>query len=377
MSTTTKTPRQKSSKAHKKAQLVQDLSQLKMLGECVCWGGVAENWGKKNTRTQVEQALTSAGLDPKLAKVFSWELAFSRTCNELKEDKNNKRVIDVVRDDKDEILFQLSRKHEKDDLDTLGVEKEVEWKKETKILLNKTSGHLSSKNPRILEIARELLKKHKEERTTSDISIIVGKLFAEHSDLIPIAHGVYFVPEQYTPFTDQVHTFMRALGREMSRLPIPAGTQHGDQTVCNAVVTHIDNLLEELTTAVSNFSLTTQQNTVVNTASRINAVRSKLEAYATILGDKKDLILEKVEEANTQLITKLEGLEEERKTAPVEQLSNRDRVYAAMNGEFKTVKELCETAGTNTNGIGVYLDGLVTKGLAERVGNKFRRKISQ
>ncbi len=367
--TTTKSPRKaripNDHGAAKREQVSQQFSQWKLLGECVSWC-LRENRGTTNTYNQTVLALQQAGLDDKIAKKLLPTQAFSRACNRLKSE----RLIDVIRDDKDDILFQFSRRQLADDL-TDG-NKMMSYPVETKVLLNKTTGDLTCKDAGVLEEAKKQLDRCLEERTTSDISTIVTRLFEAHGDLIPIGVGVFFVPQEHVVFTDKIHSFLKLLNRKMTRFPVPAGTPNGDKSVQEAMADHFKGMMEDLRDTVKGFSLSTRQGTVEGVAEKYNTINTKIEAYEAYLGDTIQELKEARQQGLAELVAQIEGLEEERKTAPEgEKGSMRQRVAAVLDDTPRTVKQLCELAGTNTNGIGVFLDGLVDKGKALKVGGGY------
>lgn len=360
------TAKTKQTKRTKRDQLIGDLSQTNLLGEIASWR-LHENRGLKNKHQDVVAALKTVGFDDKLAKTFVPAQAFSRACSKLKSE----RVIDVIRDDKDDILFQFSKRQITNDKDEGG--EELEYRKEAKILLNKTTGKLECRDDTIKEEAERELSRCLEERTTTDITNIVTKIFEEQADLIPISEGVYFVPQMFTVFTDKIQKFLELLGRKMRRFPVPAGTQHGDQSVQEAMDSHFHDLLCNMEDAINAFSLTTRDNTIGAVASKINITKTKIESYASYLQDKSKDLMDFVDDVNQRLLAKVALLTEERKNAPQESdLSNTQRVFSCLNSQPKSVQELCEEAGVNTNGIKMFLDRQIDKGRVVGVNGKYK-----
>lgn len=289
--------------------LIEDLSQLPLIGEVFSWS-LLENRGLKNSYIDVTNSLQQNGLDSSIAKEFTPPKAFTRACMKLKE----QRVIDVIRNDSDEILFQFSKRSSTEDTDEGGTE--YEYRKEAKILLNKSSGQLSCKDPSLKEHAQKLLDQCMEERTTGDITNILDKLFKVNSDLIPIGNGVFFIPSMYISFNEKVEGFMKDLGRKVVRLPVPKGTAVGDKSVQEVVFTHMKKLIDDMKGAVNCFTPKTRESTQDAMVERINSTRTKAEAYVTLLGDYQEEILQAVEEVNTTLTQRIDELDEERKNNP-------------------------------------------------------------
>lgn len=363
--------RKRTAKANKRAQLTQELGAMKLLGNIVTWT-IPENYGKVNSHKAVVDAMLRQGFDPKkYVKEFSYDQAFARAAHKMERiSKDERREIEIIREDDNEILFQFSRPMVEDDKNDH--DKKIDYTLETKVLLNLNTGELTCKNRDILEQARTKLSECMEARTTNDISNIVNRLFLDNADLIPIGLGTFFVPQEFSDFVDRMRSFLRELNRDLRSFPVPAGTQTGDQSVQQAVEEYLSDMVTGLMTKVDDFSLTTRSSTLEATATAINVARAKMRAYAQYLGEKAEELLVKADEADTKLAHKVEQLEEERKTAPPsEQGSNRQRVFAQLSQEPKTVHELCDLAGTNANGIKAFLEIMVQKGKARRIGQGY------
>lgn len=295
-------------------QLKDQLSQMKLLGEAV-FTNLLSNRGHTNTHTEVINALRTAGLDEKLAKEIKPAQAFSRAsaCKTLKKN----RVIDLIRDDKDDMLFQFSKKFLEEDAEKeAGSSKQFSYPKEVKVMLDKNTGEIVCRDDAIKELAQRELDRCLMQRTTTDISTIVQKLFQTNADLIPLAVGSWFIPLNQTGFVDRVQTFLKALGRNLGRLPIPSGTEQGDRTICESVVNYIEDMVDKLKETVKEFTLSTRPDTVTKTAEKYSAIQSKLESFDIILGDRKDVIKEALEQAQEEMRKRVEELAEEKKTAP-------------------------------------------------------------
>lgn len=368
--TETKPRRARTNKVNKREQLTQELSTKVSLGEIVSFF-LDENRGIVNKHSQVIAALKDSNLDEKFAREFSNTQAFNRALSIMEKEE---RVIEVIRNDKDDVLFQFTKSRTAND--AADGDEMLEYFKEAKVLLNKFSGEILCKVPEIQERARTELDRCLQDRTTTDITTIVNRLFQSKADLIKFATGTYFVPKEHLPFVDKVHKFMKALGRNIRRLSIPKGEGDNDATVQETMAKHFKDMLEELESDVEGFSLTTRQGTVEGAVERINSNRAKIKAYGSYLHEKSEELLGKTDHLTRRLVEKLKTLEEERKTAPAsERGSNRDRVFSCLNGSPKTTKELCEEAGTNTNGIAMFLDDLVKKGRAVKVGSGYAKAL--
>lgn len=311
--------------ATKTKTLVEELNELSSLGWVVTFGS---RGGLKHKYTDIVQALTDANLDPKSAKAFLPPQAFSRACQKLKED----RVIDILRTDKDEIVFQFSKREVLED--TVEGGEQFEYKKEAKVTLNKLSGEIKCKNDTLRERAQKLLDSCMEERTTSDVTKIVQGLFDKNADLMPLpgAIGVYVVLKEYTAFVDQIKVFLEKLGRRPYCLPIPAGTQTGDKTVQETVEDYLEQLIQSHKDACEAFSISTRPDTLKSAAERIQKTRVKIEAYATYLSEKLvTKLVDSVEVEKQRLLDKVDKLDEERKLAPPS-VDGKDRFGCKLGG---------------------------------------------
>jgi hypothetical protein len=290
--------------------LKSEVSQMEVLGECV-FTDLPSNRGKKNTHLEIVTSLTTNGLDKDVARQLLPRQAFARACEKLSKN----RVIDKLREDKDDILFQFSKQYAEDDSTEGG--KQVGYRKEVKILLEKTTGKLACKDDRVREDAQKLLDQCMEERTTSDVSAIVVKLLKSNTDIVPLANGAWFVRPDETPFVDKVQSFLQNLGRNLSRLSIPKGNKNNDHTIAQSVVKYVEGLLEGLRDRTEQLSLNTRAATSSTIAKERNEIRSKIGAFSSILGDYSTQLMEEAEEDDNQLRETLEKLAEDRKTAPV------------------------------------------------------------
>lgn len=282
---------------------------MKLSAELVTLGG---RNGSRYQYAAVVGALTLAGLDPKTAREFLPRNAWSRACRRLAE----QRVIDVIREDEEEALFQFSRRHLAEDRTEGG--QQIEYRKEIKILLDKESGNLFCRDESVLQQARLELEKCMGERTNNDVTSIVHRLFRANGDLMPLpgAAGVYLVPIKYRDFLRKVETFLSKLGRKPHIVPIPEGTEDGDRTVQETVADYLGSLIQDHEAAVEGFGESTRNGTFDAAAKRINETRVKVEAYALYLMDRKDELLAAVDAAKDKLAEAVERLMGKKEEAP-------------------------------------------------------------
>jgi len=307
-----------STKAARRAAVTDAMTGMQLLGEVITWRSAGPH-----THAAVVAALSAAGLDPKVARERLPRHAFSRACRRLADE----RVIDELRDDKDELTFQFSRRHLVKDA---AGEEEIAYRKEVKVVLNKTTGVIACPDPAVRERAQAELDRCLAERTAGDLTNIVQRLFERHADLVPVRDqgGVYFVPQEHAGFVAQVRAFLEKLGGGVRSFPVPAGTQHGDRSVQESLAEYLEGLVGDHRRAVEGFTLQTRADTIQDAADRINRARAKVEAYATYLSDRRDALLAAVDAANAELAARIERLETDRKGAPpAEHRGSKDAVY--------------------------------------------------
>lgn len=286
-------------------------SGMKLSAELVTLGG---RNGSSYTHSAVVAALTEAGLDPKAAREFQPRNAWSRACRQLAKE----RIIDVVREDNEEALFQFSKRFLAADASEGG--QEIQYRKEVKILLDKASGKLRCKDPDILQLAQRELDRCMQARTNGDVTAIAQRIFNAHADLMPLpgAVGVYLVPIAHRDFLRKVEKFLNVLGRKPHILPVPAGVEESDRTVQETVAEYLQSLIADHLAAVEGFSESTRKGTFENAVERINETRVKVEAYALYLQDRKDELLAAVNDAREKLKEAVERLAKPQEEAPAE-----------------------------------------------------------
>lgn len=372
-------PRKTKSKTAKLSQVVSQLGNLRLHGEIITWDAQGPHGFSK-----VRQALTDCNLDPKLARERLPQHAFTRACKALEEE----RLIEEVRDDGKEIVFQFSKRAIVADSSEGG--EQIEYRKEAKIRLDKDTGKITCRNAELQAKAQKELDRHLDERTTSDITTIVMRLFDQSADLMPLrrAGGVYFVPITHQSLILQVHEFLSKLGGQVNRLPVPEGTQYGDQTVQNCVDDYLGKLVEDHALAVKNLSMFTRQSSIEEAAEKINATRVKIEAYAQYLADKKQGLLDNLTKISQDLVQRVDEIAGEKEKlaetnghdepAGKDEFGTRLKTQAAaINVMVKaagkrgiTVKEVAEALTADLTNVRDQFKRLVAKGFATLNGSR-------
>ena len=290
-----RTRKEKTEKTSKAQKLAEDLraDDTPLLAEVISWNARAK---VKRTRADIIKALEAVNLDVKYARELLPRHAFARASKELAD----KRIIDIVREEEKEILFQFTKKEMQKD--------EWRFQKELTLTLNKESGNVTCDEDQKLEVhAQELVDRYTEERTTSDVTKIVQRLFEANADLFPFRDqgGCYIVLREHFPYVDQVESFINALNGKMNRLPIPERNVRAKSEVMDLVADGIQKMVDEHLEAIKNFTIHTRGDTLEGAAKRINDTRVKIEAYARYLMGRGPEMLQVVEDAKGILDAKI------------------------------------------------------------------------
>lgn len=287
---------------------------MSLLGEIICWSAKGNR-----PHAQVVTALISSGLDSEVAHEFQPRAAFTRAVKKLMDG----RVIDVIREDSEEALFQFT----KQSMDS--VQSEWKYSTEAKVKLDKRTGKITCDDKVLEEIATKKLQECMTERTAADITKIVQKLFDKEADLFPIRDqgGVYFVPKNHANFVTRIDQFLGQVNGSIKRFPVPSGTQFGDKAVQDAVSEAMENLVKQHMDAINEFSVDTRSDTFVRTVEDIKATRIKIQAYAEYLKDQAEGLLEKVDDARRIMSTKVQSITQERQNTPPGQKVNHQFIF--------------------------------------------------
>lgn len=262
--------------------LVNGISRqtTELLGEVIAWN-LPEN--TLIAYSDLVRYLDEAGLDKSVAREMRNRHAFARAAKQLAEE----RIIRCIEDKPGLMRFQITKEH-RDSLKDL-----FDYKHETVLQLDKDTGNILSEDGNSIALvaeAKRLLDKAKSERNTADITRYIQVLFQRFADLFPVrnAGGVYFVPEQHIGFVERVEQFVGRLNGNVTRFPVPKGTQQGNKSVQEAVQQGLQVLIEEHLQAVNDFGTDTRPSTLEKQAAKIEQTKFKIEAYAMYLEDQRD-----------------------------------------------------------------------------------------
>lgn len=261
-------------------QFVQEAKQAeKIHGDIISWD-LAE--GTSISYSELQGALSAADLEVAVARELLPRYAFTRAIKEMQEQRIIKRVAEA----NGKIAFQFTMEQ----LQKSGAQVHFEYQMETILILDKVTGAITSDDTDVddlIDIAKDLLAKATEARTTADVSRVIKRLFEKNADMFPLrkAGGIYFVPAQHLPFADKIEHFVSQLHGELHRMPVPVGTKRGDRSVKAAVESGIKDMLAELRTAKDQITVDTREATVAKAIERVELVQFKISVYAQYLED--------------------------------------------------------------------------------------------
>jgi hypothetical protein len=266
----------------------------KLLGEVISWTCPAV----AVKHADLLAALRESGLDESAARQLLPRHAFARACRKLARD----RIIRAVAEDADRVTFQFTQEARSGD--------RYEYTLETMLALQKATGRVSCDLPGLATLAQELLDRAIEDRTGSDVTRLVQRLFERRADLFPVREqgGVYFVPREHSAFVDRIQALLSRVNGRLARFPVPEGTREGDRSVKEAVAQGIAALIAEHRAAVAAFDADTRPATLGRAAERVRLVRHKLSAYAAYLADERERLETDLGAAAAELYAKVERL---------------------------------------------------------------------
>lgn len=330
-----------------------ETSKGDLLAELIWW-----ETPKQSTHAEIVQALTDAGLDPEIARAFNSEKAAGRALKALEEDRD----IAIISRDKDEVMFQFTRREKivsEDDESS----SEYKYSKECKLRLTKATGTVSCKKiPALAADVQAKLNAAMELRTRSDMTEIIKKVFQNHKALLPyIGNGsVYIVALEHQSFANQIAAFLTKIGGELFRSPIPKGSKEGTRAVQKTFVEAIRSKVQEHREHVEKFNLNSAPGTMENFAEKFKESRLQLEAYKHYLAGEGTDIEDALNECDSMLVDKIKASTEHRESLPKSEGpagkdewgsregSGRARMNAAFTKTPKTLEEICTEAGLAT-----------------------------
>ena len=263
---------------------------------------------KGHPYTAVLEALKANGLPQGVARTICAANAFRRACKYLTEE----RVIDIRRQDAEEIVFQFTRRFLKETEEDGEI---WEYARETDLILNKSTGTVACSIGQLQEKAQSLVDHAIANRTASDVTAIVQKLFQnaameKGAKLISLRRqgGAYMVKIDHKAFVDQIEGFLESLGGWMDRLPVPTGTKKGDESIHRIVVSGIGDMIEDYRKATQAFGETTRGTTLEAHAEKLKVLRFQIEAHRTYLRDEVGACTNALDEGAKELRARIDAI---------------------------------------------------------------------
>lgn len=280
------------------------IDRTTLLGEVVSW--LTRGCGRVTVHG-VRSALIDAGLPVEAALDLAPKNAFRRAITQLRKERVIKQL---PQEEADKVRFQLNRQ--------ILLANEFHFPREAAVELDMTTGDITCDDSEIQELARKLYADALATRTANDITRLLGKLFERRADIYSInaeKGGSYFVPAEHLQFVDQVDKFLKSLGGQLRRFPVPKGDQRGNESVAQSIRDGLEQHVRELQAAVEGWDESTKGQTMERQAERFKVARHKVESLAVYLGDQVQGLLEQVQAANDGMRRKIESLAAEKEAA--------------------------------------------------------------
>ncbi len=247
---------------------------------------------------KLRDGLDMAGLDPDMAQELAPYHALCRALNDMKKG----RVIRKLRREDNKIFFQLTREH----LDP----QEATYRREAELSIDSTTGVIECLKPRIKQKAEDLLIEHRANRTASDVTYLLFRIYKTHAaDLIAIREqgGAYFVPKDYAKLVRQTRTLLDAIGGKLRTFDVRLGSDDTAESVAESMSEHFEGLVEQFKESCENVTTETRTDVQERRWGTVAELKQKMELYRGLLSGYADHIGDVIEEAEKDLIHKLES----------------------------------------------------------------------
>jgi len=272
-----------------------------LLGEVVCWDLRAV----EVPLDAVETALRDAGLPTAAVSDLRPTTAFSRAVADLKANRTIDRIKPqdggAPRADDGLIRFQFTRK----ELEASGLR--LDFSYETVCTLDPSDGEITCPDEDIQDHARRMFAHATTHRNTSDITRTIQRLFRDHADLFPISpKGVaYFVPDEHRAFTAAIEQFLRAVGGQLLRFPVPKGTPEGNRSVKESVEAGLEAMRHDLDMTLADWDAKTRAGTMDKAVAEWRTIQHKALAYSEYLGERQQGLLDHLNATKKRLAAKI------------------------------------------------------------------------
>ena len=243
------------------------------------------------------QAMQDLGFDTASIEKMLPRNAFARAAKHLRDE----RIIRKLEESDEYLIFQFTKEY----LDA----HEFRYEKEAVLTLDKINGQIECSDETIKDLAEKLMDEEMSKRYRADITRWIKKLFEQqHGDLVPLrkSGGVYYVPESHQEIVDKLNELLERIGGELNVFRFAADSQTKD-SVAKAMANYLADLIGEFEESVSNFSPDTKDFLVERRQIQIAEMKMKLEQYETVLGNLSQLIRRKLQAAEQEMLSKLQG----------------------------------------------------------------------
>lgn len=176
----------------------------KVIAMFISWDLVVTGAGYKVE--EVQDAIKEIGL-PEEARDIRSRSAIIRA---IKAAATKLKTVEVLNDDKDKMMFQITR-IEKEDHTKYG--KIAKYILDNVITFDKQSCDISCENPRVKTFVEEKFLYAKDYYRTTDITRILLRMFKKHAEIVSLrkAGGSYMVPGQFREYVEKIAQFIRRL----------------------------------------------------------------------------------------------------------------------------------------------------------------------
>lgn len=291
-----------------------DGRRVGQLGQVISWRVPSE------VRIEtLREAMDASGFPPEMLRDMSHEQALRRGLREMRDG----RVIRKFHvDERGNVHFQLTL----ETASALG----VEYRPETQLELERSSGLVFGPDPEVVRVATALLVEHLGKRLTPDLSRLIQRIFERFDgDLIPIreAGGAYFVPDRLSGLVVQVRDLLSKIGGGLRSFSVRLGCDDTAGSVADSLSEYLTGLVGEFRESCAALHSRSRRDAVVNREERIWAIRQKLEGYRDLLGAYSDGIARQIEMADREMLERL-SLELVKDAAVADADSNSDPMSA-------------------------------------------------
>lgn len=246
---------------------------------------------------RLRAALSGAGWESGLAREMLPRDAFARAARQLRQG----RLIDVVAETDDSILFQLTRKWSD--------ENEVHFALDTQLTLDKTTGRVTCSDDALRVHAEGLISAHLGKRSRQDVLRILKKVYeGAKADLVVIsdAGGVYFVPDYHGQLIDATRKFLAHIdGKLRSEFRVFWGDPEAEQSAAGNVLEHLQGLIAEFRDSCAVLTHESKPFLVDRRTAEVTALRDKLDSYRGLLSAYSDEITSEIDKAERDMLARI------------------------------------------------------------------------